>query len=81
MCSLWECSSRGSVIPLFKQIKEGKDITITHPNDKIPNVIIKSNDLVGILSKLQNGDIFIHKAKSSYVLDIANMLKNYKIKK
>ena len=66
--------SRGSVIPLFlKQIKEGKDITITHPKmTRFLMSLSKATDLVMYaLENSKNGEIFIHKAKSSYVLDIA----------
>ena len=66
--------SRGSVIPLFfKQIKEGKDITITHPKmTRFLMSLSKATDLVMYaLQNSKNGDIFIHKAKSSYILDIA----------
>lgn len=81
--------SRGSVIPLFlDQINKEKDITIT--NEKMTRFLMpleKAIDLVFLaLKKNNNGSIFIHKAKSMNILDLANQLKkilnsNSKIKK
>ena len=70
--------SRGSVIPLFiDQIKNEKDITIT--NNKMTRFLMpldKAIDLVFLaIIKNNNGSIFIHKAKSMNILDLANNLK------
>ena len=70
--------SRGSVIPLFiDQIKNEKDITIT--NNKMTEFLMpldKAIDLVFLaIIKNNNGSIFIHKAKSMNILDLANNLK------
>ena len=68
----------------LKQIKREKILQLHTQNDQIPNVIVKSNRLVMYaLQNSKNGEIFIHKAKSSYVLDIAKAclkLQNQRIK-
>ena len=71
-------ASRGSVIPLFyNQIKQNKKITITDP--KMTRFMMTLDDAVGLVEyAFQNGnsgDIFVQKAPSSTVLDVALALK------
>lgn len=70
--------SRGSVIPLFiKQIKEGKDITITDPNmTRFMMSLEESVKLVLYAYKYsKTGDIFVQKAPSSTILNLAKALQ------
>ncbi|NOX15528.1 MAG: polysaccharide biosynthesis protein [Epsilonproteobacteria bacterium] len=82
-------ASRGSVIPLFiKQIKEGKDITMTDPN--MTRFMMSLDDAVDLVMFAfehgKNGDIFVQKAPAATIELLAktliNMLKksNYPIK-
>lgn len=71
-------ASRGSVIPLFiKQIKEGKDLTITDPNmTRYLMSLEESVDLV--LYAFENGeqgDIFVQKAPACTILELATAVK------
>ena len=71
-------ASRGSVIPLFvSQIKEEKLLTITDPN--MTRFLMSLEDSVDlVLYALQHGkqgDIFVQKAPSSTVGDLAQALK------
>lgn len=71
-------ASRGSVIPLFiKQIKEGKDITITDP--LMTRFLMSLDESVELVlyayKKSKNGDIFVQKAPASTILDLAYALK------
>lgn len=71
-------ASRGSVIPLFvKQIKDNKHITITDPNmTRFLMTLEDSVDLVIYAFKHgMQGDIFVQKASSSTVLDLAQAIK------
>jgi len=71
-------ASRGSVIPLFvSQIKSGKPITLTDPN--MTRFLMSLDDSVNLvlyaLKHGQQGDIFVQKAPSSTVADLAVALK------
>ena len=72
-------ASRGSVIPLFiKQIKEGKDITITNPEmTRFMMTLKESVELV--LFAFNNGkpgDIFVQKSPASTIDTLAKALKD-----
>lgn len=69
--------SRGSIVPLFKQqIKENKDITITHKD--MSRFWISLTAAAGfILQKIkymQKGEIYIPIMKACYITDIVNYL-------
>ena len=69
--------SRGSVIPLFvSQIKNKKDITITDPNmTRFLMTLPESVNLVNFaFENGQQGDLFVQKAKSVRILDLAEVL-------
>ncbi len=71
-------ASRGSVIPLFvKQIKEGKDITITDPD--MTRFLMSLDESVQLVlyayENAKSGDIFVQKAPASTILDLAKALK------
>ncbi|MPQ44794.1 polysaccharide biosynthesis protein [Clostridium tarantellae] len=71
-------ASRGSVIPLFiKQIKEGKDLTVTDPTmTRYLMSLEESVDLVLYAYKNgKQGDIFIQKAPASTILQLATAIK------
>lgn len=71
--------SRGSVIPLFlKQIKENKPITVTEPNmTRFLLPLKEAIDLVTFaLENARQGDIFVRKAPSCSMADLAQALKN-----
>lgn len=70
--------SRGSVIPLFlKQIKEGKQLTITDPN--MTRFLMSLNDAVDLVlyaySNGTQGDIFVQKAPASTIMDLVVAVK------
>ena len=70
-------ASRGSVIPLFvNQIKNNKDLTVTDP--KMTRFLMSLEDSVDlVLHAFKNacqGDIFVQKAPSSTVHDLAKAL-------
>ena len=72
-------ASRGSVIPLFiKQIREGKEITITDPN--MTRFMMSLDDAVDLVMFAfehgKNGDIFVQKAPAATIELLANSLKN-----
>ena len=70
-------ASRGSVIPLFvKQIKEGKDLTITDPNmTRFMMTLEDAVDLVLFAFKNgKNGDIFVQKAPSATIETLSKAL-------
>jgi len=70
-------ASRGSVIPLFiSQIKTGKPLTITDPNmTRFMMNLTQSVDLVKFaFTNAKTGDIFVQKAKSATILDLAKAL-------
>jgi UDP-N-acetylglucosamine 4,6-dehydratase/5-epimerase len=71
--------SRGSVIPLFlKQIKEKKAISVTEPD--MTRFLLPLKDAIGLvtfaLEKGRQGDIFVRKAPSCSVGDLAQAVKN-----
>lgn len=71
-------ASRGSVIPLFvQQIKDNKHITITDPKmTRFLMTLEESVDLViYAFEHGMQGDIFVQKAPSSTVLDLAHAIK------
>lgn len=71
-------ASRGSVIPLFvEQLKSGNPLTITDPNmTRFLMSLEESVELVLHAFKYgRQGDIFVQKAPSSTVLDLAIALK------
>jgi len=72
-------ASRGSVIPLFiRQLKEGKPLTVTDPN--MTRYLMSLDDAVDLViycfNKAKQGDIFVQKAPSSTIMDLALALKN-----
>lgn len=71
-------ASRGSVIPLFVSlIKEGKDLTITDPN--MTRYLMSLEESVNLVLYAfehgQQGDIFVQKAPSCTILQLAQALK------
>ena len=71
--------SRGSVIPLFiRQIREGKPITLTEPT--MTRFLMPLRDSVDLVlfafENANQGDIFIKKAVSSTIADLAQAVKN-----
>ena len=71
-------ASRGSVIPLFvKEIKAGKDITITDPD--MTRFLMSLDESVELVlyafENANSGDIFVQKAPASTILDLAKALK------
>ncbi|MCF6173611.1 MAG: polysaccharide biosynthesis protein, partial [Campylobacteraceae bacterium] len=72
-------ASRGSVIPLFiKQIREGKEITITDPN--MTRFMMSLDDAVDLVmfafENGNNGDIFVQKAPAATIEILAKALTN-----
>ena len=70
--------SRGSIIPLFiKQIKEGKELTITDPN--MTRFMMSLEDSVTLVmfafENAQPGDIFVQKSPATTILTLATALK------
>lgn len=71
--------SRGSVIPLFiRQIKAGKNLTVTNPDmTRFMMSLENSVDLVEFaFHNAVQGDLFIRKAKSCTVSDLAQAVIN-----
>jgi UDP-glucose 4-epimerase len=71
-------ASRGSVVPLFiEQIKQGRPLTITNP--KMTRFLMTLEESVGlVLYAMQNGqpgDIYVQKAPSSYISDLAEAVR------
>jgi UDP-N-acetylglucosamine 4,6-dehydratase len=71
-------ASRGSVIPLFlKQIKEGKNITITDPN--MTRFLMSLEEAVELVlfafEHGNSGDLFVNKAPAGTIADLAQALK------
>jgi len=71
-------ASRGSVIPLFvKQIKEGKDITITNPD--MTRFLMSLDEAVELVlyayENAKAGDVMVQKAPASTIADLAQALK------
>ena len=72
-------ASRGSVIPLFyNQIKNNSSITITDPNmTRFMMTLDNAVDLVLFaFKKGKNGDIFVQKAPSTTIGELAKTMKN-----
>jgi len=71
-------ASRGSVIPLFyEQIKSGKPITVTNPN-MTRFMMTLENAVELVLYALENGntgDIFVQKAPSTTIGELAETMK------
>jgi UDP-glucose 4-epimerase len=71
--------SRGSVIPLFtRQLKAGKNLTVTNPDmTRFMMSLANSVDLVEFaFHNAKQGDLFIRKAKSCTVGDLAQAVIN-----
>ena len=71
-------NSRGSVIPLFiNQIKEGKTLTVTHP--EMTRFIMSLDEAMDLVmfafQHAEAGDILIQKAPACYVGDLAQAIK------
>ncbi|KQX05663.1 MULTISPECIES: polysaccharide biosynthesis protein [unclassified Leifsonia] len=71
--------SRGSVIPLFiRQLREGKRLTITNP--EMTRFMMSLADSVGLVefafANAKQGDLFIRKAPSCTVRDLAVAISN-----
>jgi UDP-glucose 4-epimerase len=71
-------ASRGSVIPLFvSQLKEGKPLTVTDPN--MTRFLMSLEDSVDLVlyafKHAEQGDIFVQKAPSATVADLAQAIK------
>ena len=71
-------ASRGSVIPLFvSQLKAGQPVTLTDPN--MTRFLMSPEDSVDLVlyafTHGQQGDIFVQKAPSSTVGDLAHAVK------
>lgn len=71
--------SRGSVIPLFlKQIRECKDISVTEP--KMTRFLLPLKEAIRLvtfaLENARQGDVFVRKAPSCSVGDLAQAVKN-----
>ena len=76
--------SRGSVIPLFiDQILQNKKITIT--DEKMTRFLLSLDDAINLvlfaITSNDNGSIFIKKAPSCKILDLANVLNKILNKK
>jgi UDP-N-acetylglucosamine 4,6-dehydratase len=72
-------ASRGSVIPLFvTQIKKNQDLTITDPN--MTRFLMSLEDSVDLVlhafRNAKQGDIFVQKAPSATIADLAIALKD-----
>ena len=71
-------ASRGSVIPLFvSQLKSGQQLTVTDPN--MTRFLMSLEDSVDLVlhafEHSKQGDVFVQKAPSSTVADLAQALK------
>ena len=71
-------ASRGSIIPLFiKQIKEGKQLTITNSN--MTRFMMSLEDSVSLVlfafKNAEPGDIFVQKSPAATILTLATALK------
>lgn len=70
--------SRGSAIPLFiRQIKAGKDITVTEPN--MTRFLMPLRDSVSLVNyafeHARQGDLFIKKAPAATIIDLVQAIK------
>lgn len=71
--------SRGSVIPLFiKQLKQGKNLTVTNPDmTRFMMSLANSVELVEFaFTHANQGDLFIRKAQSCTIKDLAQAVIN-----
>lgn len=71
--------SRGSVIPLFiRQLKSGKDLTVTNPSmTRFMMSLANSVQLVEFaFQNARQGDLFIRKARSCTISDLAQAVIN-----
>ena len=71
--------SRGSVIPLFiRQLKAGKNLTVTNPDmTRFMMSLANSVELVEFaFQNAQQGDLFVRKAKSCTIRDLAQAVIN-----
>lgn len=71
--------SRGSVIPLFiRQLKSGKNLTVTNPD--MTRFMMSLADSVSLVeyafNNAQQGDLFIRKAKSCTIANLAQAVIN-----
>lgn len=71
-------ASRGSVVPLFiEQIQQGKPLTITNP--KMTRFLMTLDESVELvifaLKEGRPGDIYVQKAPSCYIFDLAEAVK------
>lgn len=71
-------ASRGSVIPLFiEQLKAGKALTVTNPN--MTRFLMNLDEAVDLVifafRNAKQGDLFVQKAQSSTVADLAQAVK------
>ena len=69
--------SRGSAIPFFRKlIKEGKEVTITHP--EMTRFMLTLDDAIDLVffatEHMKGGEIFVKKAPSTKMVDLARML-------
>jgi UDP-glucose 4-epimerase len=72
-------ASRGSVIPLFvNQIKNNESVTVTDPN--MTRFLMSLEDAIDLVifafNKGNQGDLFVNKAPSSTIGDLAESLKD-----
>ena len=70
-------SSRGSVIPLFKRlIRDGKPLTVTHPEmTRFMLTFEDATDLViYAMEHTMGGELFVKKAPSSFIVNVAEAL-------
>jgi len=70
-------SSRGSVIPLFKRlIRDGKPLTVTHP--EMTRFMLTFGDAADLvlyaMEHTQGGELFVKKAPSAYIVNVAEAL-------
>lgn len=71
-------ASRGSVISLFvKQLKEGRDLTVTDPN--MTRFLMSLQDLIDLVlfafTAGRQGDIFVQKAPACTLRDLAEAMR------
>jgi UDP-N-acetylglucosamine 4,6-dehydratase len=69
--------SRGSVIPLFKrQLRDGKPLTVTHP--EMTRFMLTFGDAADLvlyaMENTEGGELFVKKAPSAYIVDLAKTL-------
>jgi UDP-glucose 4-epimerase len=69
--------SRGSVIPLFKrQLRDGKLLTVTHP--EMSRFMLTFGDAADLvlyaMEQMQGGELFVKKAPSARIVNLAEVL-------